>query len=78
MYEIAKEKYFDEKDLVNKSTRDKSLIRLIKSPAIKASVVSTVLLPGNPNELCDRLRLLFQKNKLEIILTKSMKKLLLY
>ena len=36
MFEFAKGMYFDEKALSNKSTRDKSLIRLLKSPAIMA------------------------------------------
>ena len=36
MYEFGKEMYFDEKALGNKSVRDKSLIRLLQSPAIMA------------------------------------------
>ena len=35
-YEFAKEMCFDEKALGNRSTGDKSLIRLLKSPAIMA------------------------------------------
>ena len=37
MFEFANEMYFDEKALGNKSTRDKSLIRLLKSPGIMVS-----------------------------------------
>ena len=48
MFEFAKEMSFDEKALGNKSTRDKSLERLLKSPAIMASGISTIFLPGNP------------------------------
>ena len=36
MYEFAKEMYFDEKSLSNKSTRNRSIIKLPKSPAIMA------------------------------------------
>ena len=40
--------FFDEKTSGNKSTRDKSFIRLLKSPAIMASGISTIFLPENP------------------------------
>ena len=55
--------YFDERGLGNKSTRDKPLIRSLKSPAILASGSSTVFLPENRNELCDFLKLLLQKKQ---------------
>ena len=45
--------YFDKKGLVNKSTGDKYFIRLLQSPAIIASGISTIILPKNPNELGD-------------------------
>ena len=51
MFELGEEMYFDEKALGNESTRDKSLIRLVKSPAIMAPGVSTIILPGYPDEL---------------------------
>ena len=51
------------KRLVNKSSRDKYLLRLLKSPAIKASGVSSMFLPENPSELCDRLNILLQKEE---------------
>ena len=39
MYAFEKEMFFDEKALGNKKTRDKSLIRLLNSPTILASVI---------------------------------------
>ena len=36
MFEIAKDMNFDEKSSGNKSTRDKALIKLPKSPALMA------------------------------------------
>ena len=62
MYDYAKEMHFDLKAASNKSTRDRTLINLLKSPAIMASGVSkTLFLPSDPDELCNRLKLLFQE-----------------
>ena len=62
MYDFAKEMNFDTKALGNKSTRDRTLINLLKSPAIIASgVPKTIFLSSDPNELCDRLKLLIQE-----------------
>ena len=62
MYDFAKEINFDTKALGNKSTRDRTLIKLLKSPAIIASgVPKTIFLSSDPKELCDRLRLLLQE-----------------
>ena len=64
MYYFAKEMYFDTKALGNKSTRDRSLIKLLKSPGliVSASGVSkTLFLSSDPNELCDILKLLLQE-----------------
>ena len=64
MYNFAKEMCFDAKSPGNKSSRDGLPIRLLKSPAllISGSGVSsshkTRLLPSDPNELCNRLKLL--------------------
>ena len=73
MYDFAKETNFDQKAVGKKSTRDKTLIKIVKSPGliVSASRVSKILfLSSDPDELCDRLKLLIQKkNKLEIILT---------
>ena len=42
-----------------KSNRKETLMKLLKSPAIMASdISSTILLPSNPEELCDRITLL--------------------
>ena len=62
IYEFAKEMNFNIKEKGNKSDRDKSIIRLLKSPAIMASGVSkTIFLSSDANELCDRIKLLLQE-----------------
>ena len=62
MYDFAKEMHFDKNRVGNKSTRDRTLINLLNSPRIMASGVSkTIFLSSNPNELCDRLKLLLQE-----------------
>ena len=75
MYDFAKEINFDVKGLGRKSTGDRTLINLLKSQAIIASgVPNTMILPSDPDELCDRLSLLLQKKhaaKNLIILTKK-------
>ena len=59
VYEFAKEMNFNIKKKGNKSGRDKSIKRLLKSPAFMASGISkTIILLENPNDLCDRLRIL--------------------
>ena len=59
MYDFAKEMHFDVRGIGNKSNRDRTLIKLLKSPAILASGVSTIFLSFDLNEFCDRLKLLF-------------------
>ena len=62
IYEFAKEMNFNIREKGNKSNRDKSIKRLLESPAIMASGVSkTIFLSSDPNELCDRLKLLLQE-----------------
>ena len=64
MYDFAKEMHFDVKKIGNKSTRDRTLIKLLKSPGlmISASGVSkTIFLSSDPDELCERLKLLLQE-----------------
>ena len=64
MYDFAKEMHFDVKKIGNKSTRDRTLTKLLKSPGliVSASVVSkTIFLSSDPDELCDRLKLLLQE-----------------
>ena len=60
-FEFAKEQYSDEKAPGNKILRDRSLVWLLKSLAILASGFSTIFLPQNPIELCDRLKLLLRE-----------------
>ena len=64
MFDFAKEMYFDMKAQGNKSTRDRTLIKLLKSPCliVSASGVSkTIFLSSDPDELCERLKLLLQE-----------------
>ena len=64
MYDFAKEMHFDTKAQGNKSTRDKTLIKLLKSPGLMVSasgVSKTIFLSSDPDELCDRLKLLLQE-----------------
>ena len=64
MYDFAKEMHFDLKAQGNKSTRDRTLIKLLKSPAIMASGVSnTIFLSFDADELCNRLKLLLQEKQ---------------
>ena len=64
MYDFAKEMNFDLKALGNKSIRDRTLIKLLKSPAIMAPGVSkTIFLSSDPNELCDRIKLILQEKQ---------------
>ena len=63
MYDFAEEMHFDLNAPGNKSTRDRKLIKLLESPAITASGVTTILLSENPDELCNRLKLLLQEKQ---------------
>ena len=59
MYNFAKEMHFDTKAQSNKPTRDRTLIKLLKIPAIIAS--KTIFLSSDPDEFCTRLKLLIQE-----------------
>ena len=62
IYEFAKEMNYDIKSTGRPSTRHNSIIRLFNQPAIKASGFSkTIILSSDPNELCNRLKLLLQE-----------------
>ena len=50
IYEFVKEKNFNIKQNGRKSDRDRSLIKLLKSPAIGASGISTKFSPSDPDE----------------------------
>ena len=66
MHEFPKEMHFDLKARGNKSTRDRTLINLLKSPGLMVSasgVSNTIFLPSDPNELCDRIKLLLQEKE---------------
>ena len=66
MYDFAKEMHFDPKASGNKSIRDRKLIKLLNSPGLMVSasgVSKTIFLSSNPNELCDRLKLLLLQEK---------------
>ena len=64
MYDFAKEMHFDVRAQGNKSTRDRKLIKILESPGLMVSasgVSKTIFLSSNPNELCDRLKLLLEE-----------------
>ena len=66
MYEFAKEMYFNERRVGNKSTRHRTLIELLNSPGLMPSasgVSKTIFLSSNPNELCDRLKLILKEKQ---------------
>ena len=50
LYDFAREMNFDPKAVGKKSTRDRTLIKLLKSPAFMASAVTTIFLPENDLE----------------------------
>ena len=62
IYEFAKEMNYNTKSTGRPSVRHNSMIRLLEQPAIMASGISkTIILSSDPNELCDRLKLLLQE-----------------
>ena len=62
IYEFGKEMKFKLKNKGRPSTRHSSMIRLLNQPPIKASgFTKTIILSSDPNELCDRLKLLLQE-----------------
>ena len=66
MYDFAKEMNFVLKAHCNKSTRDRTLTKLLKSPGLMVSaagVSKAILLLSDPDELCDRLKLLLQEKQ---------------
>ena len=68
-YDFAKEMNLDKKTQSNESTRDRTLIKLFRSLAIKALGISNIIfLSFDPNELCNRLYFYYKKNQLVVIL----------
>ena len=66
MYDFAKEMNFDLKDVGKKSTRDKTLIKLLESPGsiVSASGLSKIIfLSSDPDEICNRLNTLLQEKQ---------------
>ena len=64
MFEFAKEMYFDERRVGNKSIRDRTLIDLLNSPGLMLSasgISKTIFLSSDPKDLCERLKLLLQE-----------------
>ena len=64
IYDFAKEMHFDLNAPGKKSTRDRKLLKLLKSPGLMVSasgVSKTIFLSSDPDELCDRLKLLLQE-----------------
>ena len=66
VYDFAKEMNFDVKAQSKKSTRDRTLIKLLKSPGLIVSatgVSRTIILSSDHNELCDGINLLLQERQ---------------
>ena len=66
MYDFAKEMHFDEKHVGDKSTRDRTLINLLKSLGLMVSasgVSKTVFLSSDLDEFINRLKLLLQEKQ---------------
>ena len=61
--ELAEEMNIDIRNIGRKSPRERSIVELVISPAIMALGVSTRFLSYDPNELCDILKFLLQKNQ---------------
>ena len=62
IYDFAKEMHFDVRGQGRESSRDHTLIKVQKSPAIMASGTSnTTFLPSDLDELYDRLKFLLQQ-----------------
>ena len=61
IYEFAKEMNYDVKSIGRPGVRHKSMIRLLNQPTIMASGFTKTILSSDPDELCDRLRLLLQE-----------------
>ena len=66
MYAFAKEMNFDVKVLGRYSTRDSTLIKILKSPGLMVSASGfpkTLFLSSDPDELCDRIKLIVQEKQ---------------
>ena len=63
MFDFAREMYFDERAPRKKNMRERSRMRLLKSPAIVISGILTILLPENPIEICDGVKILLHEKE---------------
>ena len=67
LYDFAEQIYFDDKALGKKNTREKTIIRWLKSPVVLVAGILTMFLPENlwiyQNELCDRTKFLIEKKQ---------------
>ena len=66
MYDFAIEMKFDTKALGSKSIRNRKLIKLLNSPGSMVSasgIPKTIFRSSDPNELCNRLKLLLQEKQ---------------
>ena len=66
LYDFAKGMNFDLKAIGKISTRDRTLIKLLKSPCLRVSasgVLRKIFLSSNPFELCGRLKVLLQQKQ---------------
>ena len=62
IYDFAKEMNYDTKSVGRPTIRHNSIVKILESPAILAFGFSkTIILSSDPDELCDRLRLLLQE-----------------
>ena len=62
IYEFGKEMKYKLKNKGRPSIRHNSMVRLLNQPDIMASGISkTIILSSDPNELCDRIKLLLQE-----------------
>ena len=61
IYEFGKEMKVTIKQKGRKSNRDKSMIRLLKSPAIMATGISKIVLSSDLDDFCQKLKLLLQE-----------------
>ena len=60
---------YDINSIGRPNVRHNSMLRLLEQPAIMASGFSkTKILSSDPDELCDRLKLLLQEKKVVLIL----------
>ena len=64
IYEFEKEMKYKLKNKRRPSIRHSSMIRLLNQPPIKASgFTKTIILSSDPNDLCDRFKLLLQEKR---------------